>query len=45
MEFEWLISSPEEIMEIFENVESHGKKEINHNKNDILARHEIWYSW
>ena len=47
MEFEWLISRLREVMEIFKNVESHGKDMENRNipqKNDILAKRKMWYS-
>ena len=47
MEFEWLISKPEEAMEFFKNVqvmEKSRKMEIYHNKNDVLAQHKMWYS-
>ena len=39
MKFEWLVSKPEEVMEIFKNVKSYGKckYENKYNKNDILS--------
>ena len=40
MEFKWLISRPGEVMEIFENVKSHGKWTYTI-KNDILAQYEM----
>ena len=48
MEFEWLISRPGEVLQIFKSLKSHGKAktmgnvmEIYHNKNDILAQHKM----
>ena len=43
MEFEWLISRPGEVIEIFENVKSHGKvmEMETYQKNDILAKRKM----